>query len=118
MLRILALSLALALPATGAAQELRFTIIQESMTLRKSEIVYAQAFFRDGRWVVEIKFNFLAAGKVRELTARNERKQMQIVINDRILSEPFIMGQIEGGVDVLEGNFSQAHAKEIAARFQ
>lgn len=118
LLRILAMSLALALPVAAEAQELRFNVIQESLELNRADIADAKAELQNGQWVVGIRLSDTAKAKFGEITARNVRKAMQVVVGDRIVSAPIIMEPIRGGNVVISGNFSEADAKAIAAQLK
>jgi preprotein translocase subunit SecD len=118
LLRILAISLALALPAAAAAQELRFNVIQESLGLSKADIEDAKAEMQAGQWVVAIRLSDAAKAKFGEITARNVRKAMQVVVGDRIISAPIILEPIRGGNLNISGNMSEADAKAIAAKLK
>ena len=119
MIRAFIAATLLALPFSAAgAQELQLNVIQESLDLRKSDAVAAEAVLQEGRWIVEIQFSHAASVKFGEITGRNVRKRMQIVVGDRIVSTAMIMTPITGGAIVITGNFSEAEAKEIAAKLK
>lgn len=120
MIRALALAcgLAILLPSAPGAQELQLNVIQESLSLAKSDILGAEAVLRDGRWTVTIRLSPAAAAKFGEITGRSVRKVMQIVAGGRILSAPIVMAPITGGTIVISGNFSEAEAKELTAKLK
>ena len=118
VLRILALSFALALPVSAAAQELRFNVIQESLELNPSDIEEAKAELQSGQWVVAIRLSNAAKAKFGDITARNVRKAMQIVVGNRIISAPIIVEPIRGGKVNISGNLSEIDAKAIAAQLK
>jgi preprotein translocase subunit SecD len=118
LLRILALSFALALPVSATAQELRFNVIQESLELNPSDIEEAKAELQSGQWVVAIRLSDAAKAKFGDITARNVRKAMQIVVGSRIISAPIILEPIRGGQVNISGNLSEIDAKAIAAQLK
>ena len=118
LLRILALSFALALPVSATAQELRFNVIQESLELNPSDIEEAKAELQGGQWVVAIRLSDAAKAKFGDITARNVRKAMQIVVGSRIISAPIILEPIRGGQVNISGNLSEIDAKAIAAQLK
>jgi preprotein translocase subunit SecD len=118
LLRILALSFALALPVSATAQELRFNVIQESLELNPSDIEEAKAELQSGQWVVAIRLSDAAKAKFGDITARNVRKAMQIVVGNRIISAPIIVEPIRGGEVNISGNLSEIDAKAIAAQLK
>jgi preprotein translocase subunit SecD len=118
LLRILAMSFALALPVSAAAQELRFNVIEESLELNPSDIEEAKAELQGGQWVVAIRLSDAAKAKFGDITARNVRKAMQIVVGNRIISAPIIVEPIRGGKVNISGNLSEIDAKAIAAQLK
>lgn len=119
MLRAIIGVLALtALPIVAAGQEVTFNVIQESWSIEKSDIVEAAQEFEDGRPIVRIKLAPAAAIRFGEVTGRNVRKVMQVVIGDRILTAPVIMTPITGGELVIQGNFTVQEATELAKRLK
>jgi preprotein translocase subunit SecD len=118
LLRILALSFALALPVSATAQELRFNVIQESLEHTPSDIEEAKAELQSGQWVVAIRLSDAAKAKFGDITARNVRKAMQIVVGSRIISAPIILEPIRGGQVNISGNLSEIDAKAIAAQLK
>jgi len=118
LLRILAMSVALALPFSAAAQELRFNVIQESLELNPSDIEEVKAELQGGQWVVAIRLSDAAKAKFGDITARNVRKAMQIVVGNRIISAPIIVEPIRGGEVNISGNLSEIDAKAIAAQLK
>lgn len=49
-----------------------------------------------------------------EMTADNINRSIAVVVNDKVLSAPRVMGEITGGQTAISGNFSLDEAKEIA----
>ena len=107
---------ALAAPAAGQAIELH--VIQDSLSLQKSDIKSAEVRLIDGQWAVHIVFTDEAAKKFGEITTRAIRKPMQIVIENRIISAPIVMLPIMDGRVVISGNLTEATAQEMAAKFK
>jgi len=118
LLRILAISVALALPAAAAAQELKFNVVQETLELKPSDILEAEQSFQDGQPIVRIKLAPDAAKRFGEITSRNLRKPMQVVVGDRILTTPIIQSAIMRGEIVISGRLTVAEAAELARKLK
>jgi len=114
----MAFALALSIPSIAPAQEIVLNVIQESLTLNASNIVSAEAVQREGQWSVEVTLNPEAAAKFGDITARNIRKPMQIVVGERIVSAPIIVNAIRQGKIAITGNMSEMDAKALAAHFK
>lgn len=111
--------IALAAPAAPAAgQAIELHVIQESLTLQKADIKSAEAKSDQGLWTVHIVLTDEAAKKFGEITTRAVRKKMQIVVENRILMAPIVMNPIMKGEVAISGNFTEAEAREIAAKFK
>ena len=106
------------LAAPVAAQSIDLHVIQESLTLQKTDIKSAEVRLVDGQWAVHIVFTDEAAKKFGEITTRAVRKPMQIVIENRIVSAPIVMLPIMDGRVVISGSFTEATAREVAAKFK
>jgi preprotein translocase subunit SecD len=100
------------------ADDLTFNVVQDTATFTKRDVIAAVPSFVDGRPVVRIRFAPGAAGRFADLTRRNVKKPMQIVVGDRILSTPIVMEAIAGGEVVLSGNFTAEEAAAIAAKLK
>jgi preprotein translocase subunit SecD len=118
LMRSMAFALALLMPSLSSAQEIVLNVISDTLTLHRADIKSAEAVQRDGQWSVEITLGPEAAAKFGDITARNIRKPMQIVVEDRIISTPIILNAIRLGKVALTGNFTEEAAKEMAARFR
>jgi len=108
--------IALAAPAAGQAIDLH--VIQESLTLHKADIKSVEAKSDQGLWTVHIVLTDEAAKKFGEITTRAVRKHMQIVVENRILMAPIVMTPIMKGEVAISGNFTEAEAREMAAKFK
>ena len=119
MLRALACALALSAMACSAhAQELNFSVIQETLSLTKADILEAEQSFADGRPIVRIKFGPAAAARFGEITSRNVGKVLQVAVGDRILTAPVIRSAITGGEVIIEGGFTVEQAVELAKKLK
>lgn len=107
-----------ALAAPAAAQTIELHVIQESLTLNKADIKSAEAKLDHGSWTVHIVLTDEAAKKFGELTTRAVRKNVQIVVENRILMAPIVMNPIMKGEVVINGNFTEAEARAMAAKFK
>jgi preprotein translocase subunit SecD len=118
VMRSIAFALVLLMPTLAPAQEIVLNVISDTLTLRRGDIQSAEAVQREGQWSVEITLGPDAAAKFGDITARNIRKPMQIVVGDRIISTPIILNAIRLGKIAISGNFTEELAKEMAARFR
>lgn len=118
MHRAITLTLALAAFSPAAAQSVQLNVVQESLELRPSDILSAEAVNEDGRWAVQLRLAPDAAAKFGVITERNIRKVMQIVIEDRIISAPIILNAIKQGTVLVHGDMTEATARELAAKIK
>jgi preprotein translocase subunit SecD len=121
MLRAIACAVAWsALSPAAYAQELRLDVIQESMTLKPSDILSAEQAFSQhtNQPIVSIKLAPDAAKRFGEITSRNIGKAMQVVVGDRILTTPVIRSAITRGSFIIEGNFTVEEAVELAKKLK
>jgi preprotein translocase subunit SecD len=63
---------------------------------------------------VSIRFNPEGARLFDEITARNVKKRLAIVLDNNVYSAPVIKERISGGSAQIEGNFSLEEAKDLA----
>jgi preprotein translocase subunit SecD len=103
---------------SAAAQELQLNVIQETLSLNKSDIVSAEAISWNGQHAVRIKLGPDAAKRFGEITSRHVGKPMQIVIGDRILTTPVIKQAIMRGELVISGGYTIQQAEDLAKRLK
>jgi preprotein translocase subunit SecD len=121
MFRAIACAVALsALSLSAHAQDLRLDVIQETMTLKPSDILSAEQAFSQhtNQPIVRVKLAPDAAKRFGEITGRNIRKVMQLVSGECILTAPVIMSAITGGEIVIEGNLTVEGAVELAKKLK
>ncbi len=119
MLRIFTLCLALAAaPNAGTAQTLQLNVVQESLELQPADIVGAEPVLRDGQWAILIRLAPGAGAMFGAVTGRSIGKQMQIVVDNRILSTPVVREAITQGEVMIGGNMSEADARALAAKIR
>jgi preprotein translocase subunit SecD len=107
-----------ALPSAPRADELHLHVIQESVSLKRSDILEAKLTFVEGRPAVSITFGPDAAKRFGDVTSRNIGKVMQLVVGDRIVTAPVIRTAITGGSLVIEGGMTVQQAQELADRLK
>lgn len=120
MLRPLLIACLIATAPASAlhAQDLEFNVIEQTLTLKKSDIVAAEAVLVEGAWAVSLAFGPEAAKSLAAITSRHLNKKMQIMIGDHVASTPVIRTAIMGGKVIITGSLDEAKAKELAARFK
>jgi preprotein translocase subunit SecD len=118
MFRAIAVVAALTLPQAAAAQGLQLHVIHESLPLGPADVLSAEALNEDGRWVVKMRLAPDAAMKFGVLTERNQRKTMQLVLEDRILISAVIVSVIKRGELHIQGSLTEETAKELAQKIK
>ena len=119
MLRVIALSLALAAaPLAAGAQTVQLNVVQESLELKPDDIVSAEPVLRDGQWAISIRLAPGAGAMFGAITGRNIRKPLQVVVDDRILSAPIIMEAITRGEVMISGHLTEESARQLAAKIK
>ena len=107
-----------ALAAPAATQAIELHVVQESLTLQNSDIKSAEAKLDNGMWTVLLVFTDEAAKKFGEITSRAVRKQMMVVVENRIITAPFVQQAIMRGEVSITGNLTEADARALAAKFK
>lgn len=104
---------------SARADELVFNVLQESAAFRKSDVVSADVVRTEaGQPAIRIRLTAAAAARFGALTGRAVRKQMQIVVGDRIVSSPTVMEAITGGEIMLSGSMTAEDARAIADKLK
>ncbi|MFZ2658057.1 MAG: hypothetical protein WAX69_24205, partial [Victivallales bacterium] len=69
-----------------------------------------------GQRYIHISFNPRGASQFSEITRKNSKRQLAIVLDGKLYSAPVIQGVINGGQAQITGNFTREESKEIACR--
>ena len=64
---------------------------------------------------VELKFTAEGASKLAGITGANVGRQMGMIVNGALMTAPLIRAPIDGGVAVINGEFTEEEAKRVAA---
>ena len=67
-----------------------------------------------GRFGVAVEFNAEAAARMERATAKHNGRPLALILDGRVVAAPIVRGTI-GRSAVLEGNYSEAEARRIAA---
>ena len=67
-----------------------------------------------GEWQVSMSMNAEGASKWALITKENVGKQIAIVLDDYVYSDPNVNSEIKGGSSSISGNFTQTEAKDLA----
>ncbi len=114
---VLALGLAV-LPQAAGAQSLQLNVVQESLELKRDDIVSVEVVQQHGQWAIAIKLAPGAGAMFGAVTGRSVGKKMQIVVEDRILSAPIVRDAIMQGEVWISGNFTEEDARALAAKIR
>ncbi|MCS6956802.1 MAG: protein translocase subunit SecD [Patescibacteria group bacterium] len=79
--------------------------------VKKASIVFSQ---EDGKPQVSLVFNDSGSKKFQEITKRNIKKPLAIIIDNQLITAPIVQQEIIGGNAVITGNFSIDEAKKLA----
>jgi preprotein translocase subunit SecD len=114
---------------TGQAQQLGFeapegalsqpgidapfeTVIDGFLVLEAEPILDAVT----GQWMVQIHFDGSGALRLEAFTAAHVGDALGIVIDGKLISAPVIQSAIPGGTAVIQGNFTEREARELAVQ--
>ncbi|GAB4218894.1 MAG: protein translocase subunit SecD [Candidatus Microgenomates bacterium] len=79
--------------------------------VKKASVVFSQ---QDGKPEVALSFNEKGGELFAEITKRNIKKPLAIVIDNQIITAPIVQQEISDGNAVITGNFSVDEAKKLA----
>ncbi|HZL41892.1 MAG TPA: hypothetical protein VFD66_01275, partial [Verrucomicrobiae bacterium] len=105
-------------PGTNSGlRDLQPLYVQKEVMLDQTAVQSAQVF-RDALGRPQVEFTLTDAGRKRfaEVTRQHIGKRLAIVIDGRVQSAPWIRSEITGGKGVIEGNFFDREAQELASR--
>lgn len=71
---------------------------------------------RPGNFQVAITLTDEAAKKMAEVTRKNIRRRLALLIDGRVIIAPTINSEIPGGQVVISGSFTEAEVKDLAKR--
>jgi len=91
-------------------------LVIERSRITQDCIVDAEATIdgQSGQPVVMFKFDKVCSRLFGELTSKNIGRQFAIVLNDEILTAPYINTPITAGQGIISGNFTTKEANELA----
>jgi preprotein translocase subunit SecD len=97
-------------------EQTRYVIVKKQVGINGDNLVDAQATFeRDGGTpAVSFKFNAAGARKLAELSANNIGRRFAIVLDDKVISDPFFRGVIPAGEGIISGSFTTQETHELA----
>ncbi|GIW64148.1 MAG: protein translocase subunit SecD [Patescibacteria group bacterium] len=79
--------------------------------IKKASVIFSQ---QDGKPEVALLFNDKGAKLFAEITKRNIKKPLAIVIDNQIITAPIVQQEITDGNAVITGNFNVDDAKKLA----
>jgi preprotein translocase subunit SecD len=68
------------------------------------------------QWVVQIHFDENGALRLQEFTAEHIGDPLAIVVDSKVISVPTINAEIPGGTAIIQGNFTEQMARELAVQ--
>jgi protein-export membrane protein SecD len=99
----------------GKKNEVKYAI-QNRVMLSGDMLVESNATYdqQTGEPVVSFRFNNAGARKFAEITTENINKPFAIVLDNKVITAPYIRSPIIGGSGIISGNFTAESAKELA----
>lgn len=90
--------------------------IERRIMVDGSELTSAEPGFdqRSGQAIVNFRFNVAGARKFGQVTTENVGKPFAIVLDNKVISAPRILGPITGGQGQISGNFTIESATKLA----
>ena len=67
-------------------------------------------------WEVDIRLTPDASKRFSDITSRLVGRQIAIVVEERVVTAPTVVGRITGGEVVIVGNFTEQEARDLAER--
>lgn len=91
-----------------------YYLLKKNVELGGDALVDAQATFQNGQPVVSFRLDSFGGKIFADLTRANSGKMLAIVLDNRVLSAPFVNEPILTGSGVISGNFTAESANELA----
>lgn len=91
-----------------------YVAVEKKPSLTGEMLINAQATVKDGMPLVAFTFSSAGAKRFAKLTSSSIGKRLAIVLDDVIISAPFIREEIPNGYGTISGNFSMKSANELA----
>ena len=102
-------------PDTGSVREVPYLVEKEALLtgayLTRARVAIDPQFNEP---YVGLKFNPEGAKIFDQVTAKNVKKRLAIILDDNVYSAPVIRERISGGNAQISGNFSMQEAKDLA----
>ncbi len=67
-----------------------------------------------GGWIVNLRFDSVGARKFGLMTEQNVNHRFAVVLDNKVITAPNILGPIPGGTGFIEGNFTAQSANDLA----
>lgn len=83
--------------------------------LKKVRVERGQGDDRDER-VIILVFNAEGAARLAQLTQNSINQRLALVVEGHVVSAPVIMSRIDGGIAMLNGDFTQAEAEKMVMK--
>ncbi|MBN8828147.1 MAG: protein translocase subunit SecD [Sphingobacteriia bacterium] len=94
--------------------EQREYIVKKEILLSGNDLIDARAIFDHGMPVVSFKFNTFGGKKFAEVTKENVGKRFAILLDNKVISAPYIREPILSGAGIISGNFTVESANELS----
>jgi preprotein translocase subunit SecD len=78
------------------------------------DIISAEVIRWKNEYAVEVSFSDSGSIKWAEATGNNIGRNIAILVNDELVTCPLINGKIEKGIAIINGEFSERYAQELA----
>ena len=92
--------------------------VRNQAILTQDHVQSCEAGVENGQWRLRLKMDKEGAAKFREASKRLKGRQIAIIIEDRLVSAPMLMEEIQDGVLIISGNFTEPEARDLAKGLQ
>ena len=91
-----------------------YYLVKDNAELTGESLNDAQATIIQGKAQVNFKFDNMGAQKFAEITSNNVGKMLAIILDNKVISAPYIREPILAGQGVISGNYTVESANDLA----
>ena len=89
-------------------------VVRRRVEVSGERLIDSQPSFQDGKAVVNFRFDIAGGKRFAQVTSSNVGQSLAIVLDNKVISAPRLLGPITGGSGIITGGFTTQTANDLA----